>query len=112
MFHRLDFRLFWGAKLRALTAYSCYEPEHRATMRILVVEDEPRLLRSLAKALREEGYAVDTAEAGDDGLYVRGATSERVGAIAFSAGLPLSELTPQGSSLEDVFLELTTEGAS
>ena len=37
-------------------------------MRILVVEDEPRLLRSLAKALREEGYAVDTAEAGDDGL--------------------------------------------
>jgi len=33
------------------------------------VEDEPRLLRSLAKALREEGYAVDTAEAGDDGLY-------------------------------------------
>ena len=38
-------------------------------MRILVVEDEPRLLRSLAKALREEGYAVDTAEAGDEGLY-------------------------------------------
>ena len=39
------------------------------TMRILVVEDEPRLLRNLAKALREEGYAVDTADAGDDGLY-------------------------------------------
>ena len=38
-------------------------------MRILAVEDEPRLLRSLAKALREEGYAVDTADAGDDGLY-------------------------------------------
>jgi two-component system OmpR family response regulator len=38
-------------------------------MRILVIEDEPRLLRSLAKALREEGYAVDTAEAGDDGLH-------------------------------------------
>jgi two-component system OmpR family response regulator len=38
-------------------------------MRILIVEDEPRLLRSLAKALREEGYAVDTAEAGDDGLF-------------------------------------------
>src|SRR6266576_742896 len=40
-----------------------------APMRILVVEDEPRLLRNLTKALREEGYAVDTAEAGDDGLY-------------------------------------------
>jgi two-component system, OmpR family, response regulator len=38
-------------------------------MRILVVEDEPRLLQTLAKALREEGYAVDTADAGDDGLY-------------------------------------------
>ena len=38
-------------------------------MRILVVEDEPRLARSLAKALREEGYAVDCAETGDDGLY-------------------------------------------
>jgi two-component system OmpR family response regulator len=38
-------------------------------MRILVVEDEPRLLRNLAKALREEEYAVDTAEDGDDGLF-------------------------------------------
>lgn len=38
-------------------------------MRILVVEDEPRLVKSLAKALREEGYAVDTAETGDDGLF-------------------------------------------
>ena len=38
-------------------------------MRLLVVEDEPRLLRNLAKALREEGYAVDTAEEGDDGLF-------------------------------------------
>jgi two-component system OmpR family response regulator len=38
-------------------------------MRILIVEDEPRLLHSLAKALREEGYAVDTADAGDDGLH-------------------------------------------
>jgi two-component system OmpR family response regulator len=38
-------------------------------MRILVVEDEPRLQRNLAKALREEGYAVDTAGDGDDGLF-------------------------------------------
>ncbi len=38
-------------------------------MRVLIVEDEPRLLRNLAKALREEGYAVDTAEAGDEGLF-------------------------------------------
>jgi two-component system OmpR family response regulator len=38
-------------------------------MRILVVEDEPDLLRSLAQALREEGYAVDTATEGEDGLF-------------------------------------------
>ena len=40
-----------------------------AQMRILVVEDEPRLLRNLARALREEGYAVDTASDGDNGLF-------------------------------------------
>jgi two-component system OmpR family response regulator len=38
-------------------------------MRILVVEDEPRLLLNLAKSLREEGYAVDTAPDGADGLF-------------------------------------------
>jgi len=38
-------------------------------MRILIVEDEPDLLRSLAQALREEGYAVDTAANGEDGLF-------------------------------------------
>ena len=38
-------------------------------MRILVVEDETDLLASLAKALREEGYAVDTAADGEVGLY-------------------------------------------
>lgn len=38
-------------------------------MRILIVEDEPDLLGALARALREEGYAVDTATDGDDGLF-------------------------------------------
>jgi len=37
-------------------------------MRILIVEDEPDLLRGLAKTLREEGYAVDCAEDGREGL--------------------------------------------
>lgn len=39
------------------------------TMRILIVEDEPDLLRALTQALREAGYAVDTAEDGEDGLF-------------------------------------------
>src|SRR5438552_14738027 len=38
-------------------------------MRILIVEDEADLLSSLARAFREEGYAVDTAEDGEEGLY-------------------------------------------
>ncbi len=38
-------------------------------MRILVVEDEPELLKILAQALREEGYAVDTAADGAEGLF-------------------------------------------
>jgi two-component system OmpR family response regulator len=38
-------------------------------MRVLIVEDEPDLLLSLAKALREEGYAVDLAADGEEGLF-------------------------------------------
>ena len=38
-------------------------------MRILVIEDEFDLLASLSKALREEGYAVDMAADGEEGLY-------------------------------------------
>jgi len=38
-------------------------------MRVLIVEDEPDLLRSLGQALREEGYAVDTAADGEEGFY-------------------------------------------
>jgi two-component system OmpR family response regulator len=37
-------------------------------MRILAVEDEPDLLRTMAKTLRENGYAVDTANEGNEGL--------------------------------------------
>jgi two-component system OmpR family response regulator len=38
-------------------------------MRLLIVEDEPDLRRGLDQALREEGYAVDAAEDGSEGLY-------------------------------------------
>jgi two-component system OmpR family response regulator len=43
-------------------------PEANA-VRILVVEDEPDLLGALRKSLRDEGYAVDVAEDGEEGLY-------------------------------------------
>ena len=43
-------------------------------MRILIVEDEPRLQSNLAKALREEGYAVDVSGDGADAIYKAEAT--------------------------------------
>jgi two-component system OmpR family response regulator len=39
------------------------------SMRLLIVEDEADLRRGLEQALREEGYAVDTAGEGTDALY-------------------------------------------
>jgi len=38
-------------------------------MRILVVDDDTLTLNFLAEKLRDEGYAVDTAEEGDNGLF-------------------------------------------
>ena len=58
-------------------------------MRLLIVEDEPDLLKSLARALREEGYAVDTAEDGEDGLYK--ATSTDYDAIVLDGMLPIMD---------------------
>ena len=38
-------------------------------MRVLIVEDEPNLLDTLTTRLRSEGYAVDAAGNGRDGLF-------------------------------------------
>lgn len=38
-------------------------------MRLLIVEDEPTLLEQLASLLKNQGYAVDTAADGREGLY-------------------------------------------
>ena len=43
-------------------------------MRLLVVEDEPDLLAGLARALRKQGYSVDVADDGEEGLYKAQAT--------------------------------------
>ena len=39
-------------------------------MRLLVVEDEPKLAALLGRGLREEGHAVDVAERGEDALWM------------------------------------------
>jgi two-component system OmpR family response regulator len=62
---------------------------HFLPMRILIVEDEPDLLSGLAKALREEGYAVDVAEDGSDGLFK--AESAAYDAIVLDVMLPVMD---------------------
>jgi two-component system OmpR family response regulator len=42
-------------------------------MRLLVVEDEPRLAALLRRGLSEEGYAADVAGRGEDALWMAGA---------------------------------------
>jgi len=38
-------------------------------MRVLIVEDEVKMARALRRGLEQEGYAVDTAGDGEDGLF-------------------------------------------
>ena len=64
-------------------------------------------LSMLASALRAEDLQVTTGT--DHSLLVQGAPSDRVGEIAFAAGVPVHELAADGGSLEDIFLQLTTE---
>ena len=55
-------------------------------MRILLVEDSPRLSRNIATALRRSGYAVDTAADGVEGLWL--AESHDYDAIVLDIMLP------------------------
>jgi ABC-2 type transport system ATP-binding protein len=57
--------------------------------------------------LRVQGLQVTTGA--DHALLVQGASSERIGEIAFAAGIPVHELVADGNSLEEIFLELTSE---
>ena len=55
-------------------------------MRLLIVEDERDLLQALEKIFQEEGYAVDTAADGEEGLFK--ATSWDYDAIILDLMLP------------------------
>jgi ABC-2 type transport system ATP-binding protein len=61
----------------------------------------------LALALRDRGLQVTPGT--DHALLVQGASSERIGEIAFAAGIPVHELVADRNSLEEIFLELTSE---
>ena len=55
-------------------------------MRVLIIEDEPDLLRTIAQVLREDGYAVDEASDGQEGLFK--ATSWEYDAIVLDLLMP------------------------
>jgi ABC-2 type transport system ATP-binding protein len=61
--------------------------------------------QKLARALRHEHL---TASWEDHTLLIRGTDCERVGTVAFAAGVPLHELRTDTASLEEIFLELTS----
>jgi DNA-binding response OmpR family regulator len=55
-------------------------------MRLLLVEDSPRLQRSLTTALKKAGYAVDVAGDGEEGLWL--ATSNDYDTVILDLMLP------------------------
>jgi ABC-2 type transport system ATP-binding protein len=62
---------------------------------------------ALAEALAAEG--ISAAPEDVDGLAVAASGTDRVGDIAFRAGIGVRELTRRTASLEDAFLELTSD---
>jgi ABC-2 type transport system ATP-binding protein len=63
--------------------------------------------QKLLTALQAKNATV--TELNDEGLSVSDLSAEAIGQIAFDAGLVLYELTPQRASLEEVFMELTSD---
>lgn len=55
-------------------------------MRVLVVEDDPGLLRQISRALSEVGYSVDQAPDGEEGQFL--GETEPYDAIVLDLGLP------------------------
>lgn len=56
-------------------------------MRILVVEDEPDLLRQVREALEDAGYVVDEARDGEEGQFL--GETESYDAVVLDLGLPV-----------------------
>lgn len=84
---------------RLVTSGPLSELQETAT---LVRVAAPERLRS---ALEEAGGIVQLHDG--DGLVVRGLRMDRIGELAFGAGLPIRELSPHSGSLEDLFFDWT-----
>jgi ABC-2 type transport system ATP-binding protein len=89
--------------LIAETSVGEFSAQHQAEA-VRVVTPTPQLLVS---ALSKEGVRPTVSE--DGGIVVSGVPSARIGEIAAQASLTLHELTPIRASLEDAFMELTSD---
>jgi ABC-2 type transport system ATP-binding protein len=101
--------------------------EVEQTVDDVVVIHRGRLVKSgpIASLLTAEGVRVRSPRAADlaaavtrdgaqvrsDGevLFVQGRTTDEVGELAFSAGIPLHELAVEAASLEEIFFRLTSD---
>ncbi len=53
----------------AFSLLSCEDADTEEPVRILLVEDQPKLARAVSRGLEREGYAVDVAGRGDEALF-------------------------------------------
>jgi ABC-2 type transport system ATP-binding protein len=72
-----------------------------------VVRVQSPHLDVLAAALQRDGIV--STMSNDHALLVQGTTKEHVGDVALTAGVAIHELMTEGSSLEEVFLDLTSD---
>lgn len=93
------------AKGRLIADTSMAELVAMSTRNDVVVRTAPSDRDTLASALTGAGLTVKVDA--DDALSVTGAGPERVGPLAFAAGVPLLELRERKASLEQAFLDLT-----
>ena len=89
--------------LIAETSVEEFTAQHQAEA-VRVVTPTPQLMVS---ALSKQGVRPTVSE--DGGIVVTGVPSARIGEIAAEASLTLHELTPIRASLEDAFMELTSD---
>ncbi len=86
-----------------ITSGSVDELTKSATGSVLVRSaDTPALVRAL-----NDASALETLN--DGAIAVSGLSAEAIGEIALAQGIALHELTPQRASLEEVFMELTSD---
>jgi ABC-2 type transport system ATP-binding protein len=89
--------------LIAETSVEKFTAQHRSEA-VRVVTPTPQLM---VTALTKEGVRPTVSD--DGGIVVTGVPSARIGEIAARSSLTLHELTPVRASLEDAFMELTSD---